>query len=81
MNDGSRTLEFSDELIQISIETKRLINRYNLLLERLVASKWTNNMQKSFTSRASDVLRGMNSLADMCQDYGNSLVKYNEIEF
>lgn len=85
MNNGSKfstgkIMEFSDELIQISSETKILIEKYNSLLEK-VNTAWTDREQEFLRSYASDILKGMDSLADMCQNYGNNLAEYNKVKF
>lgn len=75
-----KILCFSGELIQISLETRNLIKKYYALFEN-VNTGWSDSKQEFLTSYVFNVLKEMDSLADMCQNYGNTLIEYDKVKF
>lgn len=69
--------KLDNELIQISLETKILIKKFNLLLEK-VNCDWSGYEEAFFESYVFNILEEMESLADMCQNYGKYLKNISE---
>lgn len=81
--DASAMDAICNELKQVTLDTKEIIERYNKVLNKL-DSVWTEEEQENFKCAVAERLRYMEQLTEICDNYSlelsNVIGSYKEAE-